>query len=132
MSPPPWPEQAYTGGEIKRVLALKFQKIGKMSHFYLTTDLDQIALQTITDDIRYLEQLRPHFKQVQQGLNSATLVEFKKIAGNIEGQVHKIIPLFYSARHSLQHGDRKGYYQNMQASRWHWQNIRDLLRRKLA
>jgi hypothetical protein len=132
MSPPSWPEQAYTGGEIKRVLALKFHQIGKMSHFYLWIDLDQIALQTITDDIRFLEQFRPYCTQAQKGLSSATLVEFKKIAGNIEGQVHKIIPLFYSARHSLQHKDREAYYKNVQASRRHWQNIWDLLHRELV
>ena len=100
MSPPPMSGQAQRGEEIKPLVAQKFDVVGRMSRFYLTIDMDDIAQKTITTDLRYLEKIHTEFGRSQKRLPSEARLLFIKLANKIEGQVHQIIPHLYAARNA--------------------------------
>ncbi len=131
MSPPLHSGQAESGRDIKQLLAHKFRRIGQLSNDYLFKDMDEIALETIKNDIRYLEKIHLDFNRSRKGLPAAAQATFAGIAKKIENQVTRIIPLLYSARGAKQSKDMDKFYEKIQASRFYWQNILDLLRDKL-
>lgn len=121
-----------TEGETKRLVALKFDKIGGMAHFYLHTDMGDIAEKTITTDLRYLEKIHLEFPKLLKTLktNEAQLL-FRELSQKIESQVDEIIPYLYSSRDARkQQGGN--FYHEMQKSRKHWRIILDLLRHRLG
>ena len=131
MAPSRDPNEAQREGEIRRLVALKFDKIGRMALFYLATDLDNIAEKTITTDLRYLERIHSEFARSRKALPREAQMLFRGLADKIEGQISQIIRRLYSARHHKKKDEMEGFYDAMEESRKHWRSILDLLRREL-
>lgn len=131
MAPSRDPNEAQREGEIRRLVALKFDKIGKMSQFYLATDLDDIAEKTITTDLRYLEKIHSEFARSRKALPPEAQMLFRGLADKIEGQISQVIPHLYTARNHKRKEEMAGFYQAIQKSRGYWRNILELLRREL-